>query len=99
MPAIVLVLAGMLATVLEATAKTGRSHQAAGFAGTYSQAVAAVVTEIGDDGLSMGDTCLTACDRTIKGQASILNLHALKAINGIVKELPVDPATSFQGTK
>lgn len=80
-----LVLTSMLATVIEATAKMGHNNRP-GMAAKCKLVPLTIASKAGTN----GDT---------KYQASMLNQYALKAINSIVKELPEDHSTSFQGTR
>ncbi|AXY75278.1 hypothetical protein D3H65_15370 [Paraflavitalea soli] len=92
LPAVMLVLTSMLATVIEATAKMGHNNKIGVMAKwKLVPMVHASEVVLNDDP--------TNEEPVLQGQASMLNLHALKAINGIVKEFPDDHSTSFQGTR
>lgn len=100
LPAMMLVLTSMLATVIEATAKMGHNKKAGVCAKwnlvpmtVASKAVMSGNATNGEQGAADEDK------NVLQSHASILNLNALKAINGIIKELPEDHSTSFQGTK
>jgi hypothetical protein len=81
LPAMMLVLTSMLATVIEATAKMGHNKKA-GMAAKCKLVPMTVASKAGTN----GDT--TIREQALHCHASILNQNALKAINGIVKELP-----------
>lgn len=97
LPAMMLVLTSMLATVIEATAKMGQNNKA-GLCTKWklvpmaSAAKAKISCDITDLEVNPGENGL-------KSHASILNLNALKTINGIVKELPEHHSTSYQSTR
>ncbi len=91
LPAMMLVLTSMLATVIEATAKM--KHNNVG----VSEKCRLVPMAIASKAVISSDT--TTRKQALQCHSSILNLNALKTINGIVKELPGDHSTSFQGTR
>src|SRR5688572_16601401 len=98
LPAMMLVLTSMLATVIEATAKMGHNNKTGVCAKRNlvpmtvpSKAVMSGNATNGEQGAADEDK------NVLQSHASILNLNALKAINGIIKELPEDHSTSFQG--
>ena len=85
LPAMMLVLTSMLATVIEATAKMGHNNKP-GMAAKCKLVPMTVASKAGAN----SDTTY---------HASMLNQYALKAINSIIKELHEDHSTSFQGTR